>query len=274
MPRIANTREEYRTLFAKTGNQCAFPGCFHPLVDDDNDFVAEVCHIEAAGALGERYNPEMTDENSRSVENLIVLCHRHHVKTNNTEVYTVARLKDIKARHERYWGERPYELPEQALHLIFEEQHQFEQEISRINAAWREHFYLAMNLKFCDDPSTHIEEISSAVHWIERLLDDLEEFLENLPNEIETFFSRLGYDLSALRQIPYYESPFHSAFWEKMNIGRPNLLNVIGYHLKALEVHAEIEKLKAHPSDTEIREKLDRLKMHLSELAETLAHVD
>ena len=48
MARLANTKEDYRLLFARTGNQCAFPGgCNHPLIDDDM-FAAQVCHIEAA----------------------------------------------------------------------------------------------------------------------------------------------------------------------------------------------------------------------------------
>lgn len=274
MARTANTKEDYRTLFAKTGNQCAFPGCNHPLIDEDNEFVAQVCHIEAARISGQRYNSEMTDEDRRSVENLIVLCYRHHVKTNNTELYTVPRLKRMKADHEINWAERLYQLPDQALHQIFEEQLLFEREVSRINAAWQDSFDLAMDLKFCDDPSRHLEEVSASISRIEHLLAGLSEFLHSLPNDIDAFLGELGYDLTNYREVPYYENPFQNAFWEMMNIGVPNFLSYIQFHSKALEVHIEIQKLRARPSDNSIRTKLDGLKSQLSELASTLAHVD
>lgn len=274
MARTANTKEDYRTLFAKTGNQCAFPGCNHPLIDEDNEFVAQVCHIEAAEPGGQRYNAEMTDEDRRSVENLIVLCHRHHVKTNNTNLYTVQRLRGIKADHEANWAERLYQLPDQAVDQIFEEQLLFEREVSRINAAWRESFDMAMDLQFFNDPSRHLEEVSASIADIERLLAELSDFLDKLPNDIGTFFGELGYDLTNYREVPYYENPFHNAFWEMMSLGVPNFLSRIRFHSKALEVHIEIQKLRARPSDTSIRTMLDGLKSQLSELASTLAHVD
>lgn len=274
MARIANTKEEYRTLFAKTGNQCAFPDCNHPLIDEDDEFIAQVCHIEAAGVKGERYNSNMDDEDRRSINNLIVLCHRHHVKTNNTKLYTVARLKKMKAEHEGQWGERLYQLPDQALDLISEEQLLFAEEISRLNLEWQKYFDLAMKLEFSDDPTNHLGGVAEAISRIEKLLDDVGGFLGELPESIDKFFVELGYDMAAYREVPYYKNPFHNAFWEMMNIGVPNFMSLIIFHSKALEVHIEIQKLKTQPSDELIRKNLDKLKLELTKLASTLAHVD
>lgn len=62
--------------------------------------MLEVCHIEAAEENGERWNPNMTDEERRHFSNLILLCPNHHVETNDVKKYTVEILKDMKSKHE------------------------------------------------------------------------------------------------------------------------------------------------------------------------------
>lgn len=271
----SNTKKEIRALFSKTGNQCAFPGCVHPLVDDDNQFIAQVCHIEAAKEGGPRYNPSMTDEDRKSIKNLIVLCYRHHVNIDNdTDLYTVKCLQDMKHNHEVNFSGRPYVISDQAIDKIFKEQMFFEHEISRINEVWQREFDLAMKLNLSKDPSEHLNTILDNVSRIQTLLDELNEFLCNLPESIESFFGDLGYDLKDYRKVPYYENPFHNAFWEMMNTGVPNFLSFIQFHSKALEFHIEVQKLKEHPNDTSIRAKLDKLKSQIRELASTSAHVD
>lgn len=89
-----------RELYLKSGNQCAFPGCYNPIVDAQGNFVGEVCHIEAAMPGGERYNPNMSDEDRRSYDNLMLMCHTHHVVTDDVDEYTVDVLKKIKREHE------------------------------------------------------------------------------------------------------------------------------------------------------------------------------
>lgn len=86
--RLAPTTKTLRELFAKSGNQCAFPDCEHPLIDEDHNFVANVCHIEDA-LPGGRFNNKMTDEERRSYENLILFCYQHHKKTDNILKYSV-----------------------------------------------------------------------------------------------------------------------------------------------------------------------------------------
>lgn len=97
--RLAPTTETLRALFARSGNQCAFPDCDHPLIDEDNNFVAQVCHIEDA-LPGGRFNDDMNNEQRRSYSNLILFCYRHHIQTNNIEKFPVSRLQEIKKLHE------------------------------------------------------------------------------------------------------------------------------------------------------------------------------
>jgi len=74
-------------------------------MDEDGNFVGEICHVEAAKTGGEQFRAEMTDEERRSFENLLLMCHRHHVVTNNVEKYPVAKLKGMKAAHERKYSQ-------------------------------------------------------------------------------------------------------------------------------------------------------------------------
>lgn len=96
-----------RALLASSGNRCAFFKCDHKVVNRKHQFIAEVCHIEAASEGGQRWRRGMTDAERRSFDNLLILCHEHHVETNDVKVWTVQKLKDMKARHEaRFAGRR------------------------------------------------------------------------------------------------------------------------------------------------------------------------
>lgn len=92
--------EVLRELYLKSGNQCAFPGCYNALVDDSGNFIGQVCHIEAAEAGGERFNPHMTNEERRAFDNLMLMCYEHHIVTNDVVKYPVAMLKRMKKEHE------------------------------------------------------------------------------------------------------------------------------------------------------------------------------
>ena len=274
MGRIANTKEDYRSLFAKTGNQCAFPGCLHPLIDEDNDFIAQVCHIEAAQPGGPRYNTTMTDNDRRSVENLIVLCYRHHKKTDNIDFYDVTRLRQMKAKHESNWAEREYQVPNEALDRIFEEQFSFEQHVSDVNAEWVASFDLAMDFRFLDDPSKHLDQIRISISDIEKLLNDISAFLSSLPADIAALLDELGYDSSEYKKVPYYMNPFENAFWESLALQLPNSLKTITFHAMALEAHICFEKLRIHPNDATVRSQLEESKSQLLDLASTSIYHD
>jgi hypothetical protein len=98
--RLSPRDETLRELFLKSGNLCAFPNCTDFMIDADGVFVGEVCHIEAAEEGGERFNPDQTNEERRAFENLMLMCHKHHVRTNDINQFPVEKLRQIKAEHE------------------------------------------------------------------------------------------------------------------------------------------------------------------------------
>jgi hypothetical protein len=50
---------------------------------------------------GQRFNPNQTNEQRRSYENLMLMCYDHHKITDNVEQFPVQRLKDMKKLHEQ-----------------------------------------------------------------------------------------------------------------------------------------------------------------------------
>lgn len=96
--RLALLAETARRLFILSGNQCAFPDCVAPLVNERGDFIGQIAHIE--GIRGERFNAGMNNEQRRAFENVLALCYPHHVETNDEQRFTVEVMRQMKADHE------------------------------------------------------------------------------------------------------------------------------------------------------------------------------
>ena len=49
--------------------------------------------LEGTNEGGERFNPNMTNEQRRSFDNLMLMCYEHHVVTNDVVKYPVSEYK-------------------------------------------------------------------------------------------------------------------------------------------------------------------------------------
>lgn len=103
--RLQPTPETLRQLYLLSGNECAFLGCREPIIGDNGDFIGQICHIEGAMPGGERFNAAMTNEQRRAPSNLMLMCYRHHVETNDVNAYSTERMREIKAEHEKRYSE-------------------------------------------------------------------------------------------------------------------------------------------------------------------------
>lgn len=104
--RLNPTADTLSKLYLRSGNECAFPGCTEVLFNDQDQLIGQCCHIEAAKPGGERYNPSQTDEDRRSYDNLLFLCYKHHIETNDVNKYTASALKRIKLDHENRFRDK------------------------------------------------------------------------------------------------------------------------------------------------------------------------
>lgn len=89
-----------KALFRLARGTCYFPGCSReiltyesgePLVD------VQIAHIAAAEPGGPRFDASMTDEERRSIDNLILLCQAHH------NLVDKVRPEDFPADELRRW---------------------------------------------------------------------------------------------------------------------------------------------------------------------------
>ena len=89
-----------KTLFALSASQCSFLNCGKKIVNERNAKDSNICHIQGANQGSQRYNLNMSDNERADYDNLILLCHQHHDKTDNVNDYTVEILVDMKKNHE------------------------------------------------------------------------------------------------------------------------------------------------------------------------------
>ena len=275
MTRKAPKLDTLRALFAKSGNCCAFPGCKNKIINDKNQLIGEVCHIEAAEEGGERYNPNQTDEERRHYDNLILLCHEHHVETNDIQEYTVNKLKNMKKVHEAKFINNNFELDEQVLKSILLQINEFWQNIEFLNKYKHqapEDFKMEIDVnKKCiqifDELQNNIENLSN-------MLGDIAEFNNTLWENIVKYLESYNVDLSNVKNIPYYENPYNSPFWEMLCIGAPNLTNQSIILLKQFSIKYLELFIQQNPANTEALKKLNELREEFKEIAVTSSYVD
>ncbi|MBR6125329.1 hypothetical protein IKQ19_17350 [Candidatus Saccharibacteria bacterium] len=97
-----------KRLYGLSGNVCANPKCRKPLVTEDNQ-IGEIAHICAASPEGARFDPNMTDDERRSIDNLILLCEScNKLVDSNESDYSVSILRAWKNNHEGFTSSDVY----------------------------------------------------------------------------------------------------------------------------------------------------------------------
>ncbi|TFF37712.1 tetratricopeptide repeat protein [Mucilaginibacter psychrotolerans] len=118
MAQTKPTLATIKKLFALSGNRCAFnykgEKCDALIVDQDNDIIGAICHIEAAKKGWARYNESSKDSFRRSFENLLLLCPNHHKKIDTNPSFTVQVLTNMKSAHDQFYQRAPF-YPDDAL---------------------------------------------------------------------------------------------------------------------------------------------------------------
>ncbi|MCP3018634.1 hypothetical protein [Cupriavidus basilensis] len=94
--RLTPKPDTLRELYLLSGNNCAIPDCDNVIIDHGGVVVGHVCHIEAAMLDGARFNPAQSNENRRSLDNLVLMCAGHHAQIDSKKheaTWTVSKLK-------------------------------------------------------------------------------------------------------------------------------------------------------------------------------------
>lgn len=98
--RKAPSSETMRRLFALSGNQCAKPGCGTVLLSASGKLVGEAAHIAAESKGGPRFDTNLSEEQRRAFENLILLCATCHTLVDKDPL-TYTKPKLIRWKRDR-----------------------------------------------------------------------------------------------------------------------------------------------------------------------------
>lgn len=224
-----------KSLLAKSGNQCAFPNCTHPIFNDDNLFIAQLCHIEAVAPNAPRYNSSKTDRETNDYNNLIFLCYRHHKETDNEIIYTVENLRKMKEEHEANFKENSYKYPDAIVEELIKEADTYWLEVNKIH-------------------SMHITpEQALPIDTNDTILDLIEEIKENL---------------SSLSELNYaYMSELKKEYFEFICLAMPNMLARSKGAVDQIEIkHLEELLLKDNSNQTYIK-RLEQLRRDFLDIA-------
>jgi len=274
MGRLSPKAETVRSLFAKSWNRCAFPGCTQILVNNKGQFLGQICHIEAAAPGGERYNENMNDEDRRHHNNLILLCYPHHIETNDVEVYTVGKMRELKTSHESRTDVPVFKINESHLHKIILDSEKYWAEVevlANYEASIRD---LAMEIESKRTFSEIIRDITSN-H--EGLFDTLKYQIESsstLHSRVNEFAIRLGAAEDKINEIRYYDHPFREHNWERLNLGVPNTFTKLKLDLTQLEILYLEEFLKTNQPNEKASRSLEELKARFKNLIRSSGYVD
>lgn len=99
--------EKTRTrLWVVAGGRCQYEGCNEPLWRDDLTMSemngAYIAHIRDVNPKTHRYDPELSPELATDINNLMLLCDKHHRLIDHEEEkkHPVERLRRMKQQHE------------------------------------------------------------------------------------------------------------------------------------------------------------------------------
>ena len=237
-----------RILYARSGNECAYPGCTHPLFNDENEYIANLCHIEAASEGGPRYNINQTDDERRSEKNLLFMCYRHHVESNKLSKQDMI---SIKTTHEKLFSEKQRSISSEMLKQIELEIEFF---WNRQKNHTLEHPEFRADVDFAASITDLLRESRSYVSK----LADYYYYLDS-PHELFTDISKLfknnNLDFSVINNLPYHENPFFR-YNDIRNIAIPNFLTRLEISLIHLKIRILEEELKKSPEDEDIKRDL------------------
>lgn len=262
-----------KALLANSGNKCAFPGCNEPIINEDYALVGQLCHIEAAEPGGPRYNENQTDLERNGYNNLMYMCYKHHKETHDVEKYSTIMLKKMKYNHENNYKYNPFSFDFSLVFKINDDFKNYIDEIEEIyqNREFDEKMEFNSNATF-EELNGKIEEI---IDWFRNYFSlQLNEYLENLNDNIIKKMKQLGYDTKLWEEQKYYDNPFWSPLWEITHLGLGNYLNELECIFIQISIMYYKEYLMTNSNDEEIKEKFIKLKNKLKQIVQFATLMD
>lgn len=273
MGRKTPLTDTLQLLYARSGNECAFPGCSHPIFNDEELYVAQLCHIKSANKGGQRYDENQSDEERRAYNNLLFLCYRHHKETDDESCYPVERMIEIKNSHERRFKEKERILANEMLtQILSEEKTYWERQLRKL--------FSGEDFKIKRDLSVNILELFDELNEILELIrnccdicakSDSDQVIER---DLYLLLDKARIDYSSLHEIPYYKNPFINRNWELHNLALPNCFSQLSLCLAQLKIKVLEVYIKYSPENTELQDALHIYRKEFDNLYGDTYYVD
>jgi hypothetical protein len=223
---------------------------------------------------GERYNPNQTDEDRRSYENLLILCYQHHIETDEVDEFPIELMKDIKQKHEASFAKSDFKIDESALHKLMLEVEKYWDKIEVLNTIEHTMEDLAFRVTAKGGYVQLFDNVRDTVLRIEELLERLNKSNDKLNDDFIEFIELHGVDSAIFTKLPYSVSPFNIRDWESFNLSRPNCLIQIRIDLLAIKVKYLEEYLKTNSKDQQAIEHLESAKTQLADKVQNAVMYD
>lgn len=253
----------WKRLYAHSGNQCAFPGCCAPIFEDDGQLTGECCHIKAFSPGGPRYDASQTDEERNGVDNLMLMCSRHHaIVDKNVDRYTVEVLQEYKQMHEEKYSAETLRLTEEQLRYLQMSSDNFWKRIERIDQEEEDLADLKMNVEASESIEDLLEDVKYEIYAINDIIDDIISADYKLIDNIKDILVEYKVDLGEFdRQLESRgSSDLARHNWEYNNLAVPNIMAKLKmqYLQLAVQLLEELSKTRGeeHPMLAAYREKL------------------
>ncbi|MCY4321523.1 MAG: hypothetical protein OXC37_03845 [Bdellovibrionaceae bacterium] len=274
MARLPLKKTTLKALFGKSGNQCAFPECKEQLIDEENNCIGQLCHIESANETGARFNPDSNDEYRRSYENLILLCPTHHYKIDKSKKFSTEKLKSIKTDHEKIFQHSNFKVNDRELIKFMKEMDNYFIEVAKNNRDWQSKCLLARNIDAQRNHFQIIDNICRRFNDIKEICQFLNESDKNLWNEIKFFLNKKANFKKPLKRLENFNNPFIKRNWEIHNLQINNILGSLEIDLIHIEIKFLEEFLKYKLTHWKAKCMLRDRKRIFKNLAQTAIYAD
>ncbi len=263
------SNEVLRLLYVHSGNQCAYPGCSAPIFEDDGLLTAECCHIKAFSARGPRYDASQTDEERNGVENLILLCCRHHkMVDSDEETYTAEELQKYKQEHEARFSAESLKLTDEQLRYLQFSSESFWKRIEEIDYSDTVAPDLKIMVEINRPTKDLLKDTERLLEQIEADFKELDEFDFSLSQQIRNYLINIGVDITEYDKQSEWPNcnPLDNPHFEMFAYGVHNRMKELWMQymqlvVRALERISQAEK-KEHPLLQEYRERLAEFQIH------------
>ena len=261
------TEQTLKMLYLRSGNLCAFPECEHPIFDDNNLYVAQLCHIKAALPNGPRFDRGQSEEDRRNIDNLLLMCHRHHKVTDDTKKYTVEKMYEIKRKHEAQYSEEGRRVSRNMIRQIETEFEIYWERMSRHTPGIDRDFEMPI-YKLFSEVENHFERIMFYCDTCAKSDSD-----ETLKEDLKEFFRIASLDPQIVEDH-FYGSEFQNRNWEFHEIGRPNFHFQFLLAFRQLRIKVTEELLRKEPDNGNLKNLLYTYQEQFERIYKSAYHSD